>query len=92
MCSAIIRIPVSWSASVVPVSCRFAEQAHFRLAPLSTCSVMQGDAMIIRQARAVDIPALVALRMQLFCEVVSWRARRPILPCGRRRLTTLPGR
>ena len=25
--------------------------------------------MIIRQARAVDIPALVALRMQLFCEV-----------------------
>ncbi len=48
--------------------------------------------MIIRQARAVDIPALVALRMQLFCEVVSWRARRPILPCGRRRLTTLPRR
>jgi GNAT superfamily N-acetyltransferase len=25
--------------------------------------------MIIRQARAVDIPVLVALRMQLFCEV-----------------------
>lgn len=25
--------------------------------------------MIIRQARAADIPALVALRMELFCEV-----------------------
>ena len=48
--------------------------------------------MIIRQARAVDIPALVALRMQLFCEVGELASPQADPPCGRQRLTTLPGR
>lgn len=48
--------------------------------------------MIIRQARAADIPALVALRMELFCEVGELVTPQADPALWQATLTTLPGR